>query len=507
MLSRRGLNISCDAQASLAISQTHKIELPLSHTVAAMAKKNGWVPKHDYINMFIVTADGLLLPRNSICSQNINKLITNVEVVVNNTIDLPADREFCIDLVGNQELIINHIFEKKYNAARLKSLMGIALLQLGTGYGKTFVAATVVHKIGKKTLWVLPNTSILEQTLEVLEGAFPTLRIGKWYSECQDNPAEYDIILVIVNSLMVIARENEAISVTRIPVEGKKRMKIIKVKFTSSEWMDNFGLTIYDEVHKYSGPVVSKVFWDFSAPVVFAMSATVNEHQFGLDIVYKMHFGDEIVSEAIPGFQKDELNWKGVVNVIRYQNPPEFAKVVKNPITDCLCSYNTLMQYMADPARNDLIIKYVGEAVSAGHNVFVFCEYREHCTILSELYKKTTLQKSTVEIADELPTIVLRGGASTTDVDIARTEASVIFTTYSYTNVGVSITRMSCIVFASPRRRNMMQIIGRIERRGGDINKERLIYDIVDDLTPLRGQFTSRRLIYKLKKYTIVKKD
>jgi superfamily II DNA or RNA helicase len=491
------------------LEKLYTVELPIPPMVATMAKQRGYKPKPETMSVFKHINGAILIPRNAISNPDFKKLIGNTPInfAAQKTPDLPSAREFAIDPLGNQELIINYLMEKKYNENRLKHLIGTALLQLGTGYGKTYIAATIIHKIGKKTLWVLPNTSILEQTMEVLTGAFPDLKIGVWYTQGHDDPAEHDIILAIIDSLLIIREKNEACAVRTEIIPGKKRPKKENITYNYEQWINLFGLTIYDEVHKYVTPVYSEVFWWFSSPVVFAMSATVNENRNNLDIIYKMHFGEEIISENIPGFQKDELQWRGRVSAIKYQNPPQFSNIIINPITNMLSCSNLISQFVADPERNKLIINCLKSAIEDKHNVFVFCEYREHCEKLALLYKAECADTTVVDNGDEIlfvdnnTSILLRGGATPEEVDIARKNANVIFTTYAYTNVGVSIPRMSCIIFATPRKNNMTQIIGRIERRGGDVSKERLIYDIIDDLTPLRKQFNTRKIIYKIKGY------
>jgi len=79
----------------------------------------------------------------------------------------------------------------------------------------------------------------------------------------------------------------------------------------------------------------------------------------------------------------------------------------------------------------------------------------------------------------------------------------VVLTTYGYSRRGVSLVEMTSIVLASPRRRGMRQILGRITRRGSDESILRIVVDVKDVRTALKGQSTDRRVVYKEKAYPI----
>jgi hypothetical protein len=60
-------------------------------------------------------------------------------------------------------------------------------------------------------------------------------------------------------------------------------------------------------------------------------------------------------------------------------------------------------------------------------------------------------------------------------------------------------------VLASPRRHGSTQTLGRILRRGSDESILRVVVDIVDICTGLRGQAADRKRAYALKGYPITK--
>ena len=81
--------------------------------------------------------------------------------------------------------------------------------------------------------------------------------------------------------------------------------------------------------------------------------------------------------------------------------------------------------------------------------------------------------------------------------------SKILFTTYDYCSTGVSMPQRTVIVFATPRKAKMIQIIGRIERLGGDNKIERNVYDFIDVKSIYKGQFQIRNNTYQEKEYTI----
>ena len=103
-----------------------------------------------------------------------------------------------------------------------------------------------------------------------------------------------------------------------------------------------------------------------------------------------------------------------------------------------------------------------------------------------------------------VPITVLRGGVAAGEVGRARViGAHVICTTYGYSRRGISLPEMTALVLATPRRNGSTQILGRVFRRGGDPEIERVIVDLVDTRTCLKSQYADRRKVYRAKNWPI----
>jgi hypothetical protein len=140
--------------------------------------------------------------------------------------------------------------------------------------------------------------------------------------------------------------------------------------------------------------------------------------------------------------------------------------------------------------------------------VFVFCETREFVT---QLARALIAIDPNVYAPEALPADVennvlavgaLMGGAR--NADHIKNTARVIVTTYGYSSVGISIARMTAMVLATPRRNGHRQICARITRRDGDPTIPRVIVDIVDARTALRGQYYTRKKVYEEMEFDIV---
>jgi len=120
----------------------------------------------------------------------------------------------------------------------------------------------------------------------------------------------------------------------------------------------------------------------------------------------------------------------------------------------------------------------------------------EYYTQLNETYKKNYIDdyiesKSTLSI--------LTGGAKGEQINTSAEKATMIFTTYGYMGTGKSIPKMDTILFVTPRRNGVEQVIGRVFRPGPNKN-ERWILDIIDWKINLKSQWYERLNVYERQK-------
>jgi hypothetical protein len=150
-------------------------------------------------------------------------------------------------------------------------------------------------------------------------------------------------------------------------------------------------------------------------------------------------------------------------------------------------------------------------------NIFVFSERRSHLEYLYQQFNYLLEEKYTennyksylsIPELDINNNLVLYGGSSDEDIQMAKNKSNIIFTTYSYSSTGVSIDKMNAVILTTPRKSKSKQIIGRIFR----LNKEhshikRIIIDIIDNKSVLKNQLYSRMDAYKERECNIYKKN
>ena len=409
-------------------------------------------------------------------------------------------------------------------------------LQMDTGLGKTRVGCAVIARRRAPALVVVPTEAIAFQWLDELTASYPGLRGGLYRNEDERRyeaaahrrrplepaagPATHDMVVVIINTF----REK------------------------APAFVAGYDAVILDEAHELHSRHNSRALWLAQAPLVLGLSATPLERPDGLDRYVTMHLGAPVRPADIPGGATTAVNFRGEVRLVEYVGnvgAPECETVVGPAGT--MSAVMTIARVLGDAARRRLVaaevrrLLYAHEewpeaerarcglgprpaaaatpALPAGglrrHGVFVFAELREALPALRDELERA-LGPGAV-IAPELDTLVppmpppmpisiLRGGAARDAVSNARAlRAHVVLTTYGFSRRGISLPDMTALVLASPRRHGSTQTLGRILRRGSDESILRVVVDIVDMATGLRGQAAERRRAYAAKGYPITK--
>ena len=81
----------------------------------------------------------------------------------------------------NQETIVKHLMKTIYTQENINKGCAGCVLNLSAGQGKTYVAAYLTHLFNCTTLIVVPNETLLNQTVAVMKQVFPNKIIGAYY--------------------------------------------------------------------------------------------------------------------------------------------------------------------------------------------------------------------------------------------------------------------------------------------------------------------------------------
>ncbi len=398
----------------------------------------------------------------------------------------------------NQQVIVDHVV-KSFNEA--ENICGMTI-KVAAGLGKSFIAKDIINRMKLKTLIVVPNTYLLNQWVVLLTQYFPNTTIGQLYGKCKKDG---DIIVGIINTVSdLISYEH----IEKIPVESdSKRQKFKKIKtiIQVDDILKNIGLSIFDESHMYVSKEFKKVFRRIWSRYTIGLSATPDIREDKLDIIHRMWLGPIMDANTLEGFNPIQDSFTAQVNIIDYYALNKDCKfnVRDNGIID----YPSIVESIInDENRNDVIIDQIMHLSTKGLYTFVFSDRRCH---LEHLYNLLEQKISDQPLALELPElgkkVILYGGSDDDTISKAKQISTVVFTTYSYSSTGVSITKMNGLILATPRKSNITQIIGRVFRLGSDMNIKRMIVDISDAKLPLKAQLAERKKSYKERECEIKK--
>ena len=356
------------------------------------------------------------------------------------------------ELYPNQQIMINKLLSDVFCEERRLEGQSCCLAKMGTGQGKTFLAAAVIAELNKKTLIIVHDKGMRDNEFSVVMR--DTLDATVCIKNKEDLIKEADITILVINTAM-----NKPVS-----------------------FFKQFGLIILDEVHMYCSEKRSQIFWKINSEYVMGMSATPDEHRNGFWKMSLLSVGNIIDVETLDGYEVANA-FNGEVIAINYYAPDEYIKHETNESSGMLMTHKTVERAMEDPYRMQVLMDILQGLMEDPTNyVYIFCQYRDMVMNIFHIIK------------DKFPIFApeaysMMGGITDDVYNTAKANGRIILITYSYGGTGKSIARMTAAIFASPMRSNWKQITGRILRLGSDPDKVRTYYDIIDARTMLRFQF------------------
>ena len=436
-----------------------------------------------------------------------------------------------------QEAAVAYICEGDITSDRPRDLY----LQMDTGLGKTRVGCAVIARRGEPGLIVVPTEAIAFQWLDELAESYPGLRGAIYRNEDERRAtaaaavgracraaacaATHDVVVVIVNTF----REK------------------------TPAFLEGFGVVVLDEAHELQSAHNSRALWLAQTRLVVGLSATPLERPDGLDRYTVLHLGTPVRPADIPGGAVTTVNFRGEVRMVEYAGRAgDPACETVTGVGGTMSAVLTIGRVLSDAARLRMVALEVRRLLNAHeewpaeevarcglgprpaaavtdrhplgelrrHGVCVFAELREALPALRD--ELELMLGGDIVYAPELDAAppaadmpappaaqaisILRGGVARDAVGNARAlRAHVVLTTYGFSRRGISLPDMTALVLASPRRHGSTQTLGRILRRGSDESILRVVVDIVDVCTGLRGQAADRKRAYTLKGYPVTK--
>lgn len=456
-------------------------------------------PQYQIKNEYVKLTRGFIT--NTLAPLDVHKIIDKNPLSTSTSTSTPTHTHTLqIQLYDNQTIILNHLIATYFNPTSRQQGRAGCVLNFRAGMGKTFIAGALIAHLNVPTLYVVQTDALQTQTTDELLFALTAKTHAK---TTETKPSKRNKTPAVVEAY---TRKHFLANVfAPVVVIIDKSLVILP-----PEHLARYDLIIYDEAHTMSSPQNNAFLWRAQFPYQLGLTGTPNDRTDKLDPLYHNLIGGVVSAEDIEGFSYENVKFDIHVEIIKYKGAPEHTQNLTHPATGKMfCSF-MYKQFMADPARNGLIVRKAEEIYNwrsktgQRHNLFIFLAERDSLTELKATLT-TKFATDTIETPELIndahattnPVEAFMGGTTAEQLINVKTRARIVLATYDYAGTGISIDRMTAIIFATPRKAKMKQIIARILRRTGDLTIPRVVVDIVDWETGLKKQVYSRKEAYK----------
>jgi len=335
---------------------------------------------------------------------------------------------------------------------------GGAFYTADCGFGKSVVIASLIHKIKKRAMIVVPRLTLVKQTAhdlggdltldrpQILKGAKVGILQGSW----EKNPLDADIIVASLDSLALF-------------------------KYPQAFWQ-KIGLVIFDEAHHMAAKTLSAIMPHVSCKRIVGFSATPTRNDGLEHVLYWLLGPTSFVYQRLP-----EITGKR--NTVKVQR-------VKGATINDEFMYGGKLNFSAmlssisgNEERNKLLIK-----IALGFDrkkVLLITAFREHCELLSDLLER------------EGRRVEMMHGAKKRKRD----DPEFLVATYGILEEGFDDADLDTLIFCTPRS-TIQQTVGRIERtKSGKLVP--LVIDVVDDNRIFESMWYKRKKFYKSRGFEV----
>ena len=320
----------------------------------------------------------------------------------------------------------------------------------------TIMALKIISIIQKKTLIVVHKEFLMNQWIERIRDFLPGATVGKIQGQTMDVDGK-DIVIGMIQSLY------------------DKEYPVGVV--------EQFGLTIVDEVHRIGSEQFSKTLLKTVSPCMLGISATVDRKDKLTKVLY-MFIGPKIYTE-----KREDDDCVCVRAVVYQSDDVEFNQVEHdfrgNP------KYSTMIVKLCDfGPRSDFIVRVIADLIAENpeNQIMVLGHNR---SLLTYLYEAIVHR----QIA---PVGYYVGGMKQEALQLTETK-QVVLATYAMAAEALDIKTLSTLVMITPKT-DIIQSVGRILRVK---HENPIVVDIVDSHDLFQKQWAQRRRFYKKCNYRI----
>lgn len=338
-----------------------------------------------------------------------------------------------------------------------------------TGFGKTVIGYHAAHAVGRKTLVITTKDDIYKQWID---GA------------CGRNGSP--------NFLGLTEAEVGEIRGDKCEVVGTKfcvaMIHSLSKEAKYPDWITkDFGLVIFDEVHRVPADQFQNVADMFPALLRLGLSATP-ERSDGKELLVLSHIGPiRAATDAqlmVPKVLRFKSGWvcprtlkadpeTGENTTVRIPHQPGKTTHIEKILA-------------ADPDRNGLIATLIKQAFDKGRKIVVFSTLHDHLKAVHRLCIKAGISGRQMGF--------YLGATTKAEKEHREREKGkpILFTTYSMMSEGTNLPWLDTCILAMPRS-NIAQPVGRIRREYPD-KAQPVVMEILDEDSPIFAAYAGGRL-------------
>ena len=384
---------------------------------------------------------------------------SQVKITQGKSINIEFKGQLRKEPVNQEEIVDAYLNSLKTQESNYGS-GGSCLIELKCGGGKTILALNILSKLKKKTIIFVQKTFLKNQWIERIEEFLPDAKVGTIQGQII-NIEDKDIVIAMVQS--------------------------ISMKSYPESLFDEFGFTIFDEVHHMSSEVFCNCLKKCNTLNSLGLSGTMNRKD-GLTFVFKMYLGEIC-------FKTKEDNGENnvLVKAIDYHvlGDDEYNEVERdfrgNVKYTTLVSKVAKYEYRADFILNVMINEI---KINPKQQIILLSQTKN---LLNYLYKLIT-SKNVISVGYYI------GGMKEKDLKESESK-QIILATFAMAAEALDIKSLTTLVLATPKS-DIVQAVGRIMRAE---HSQPLIIDIIDQHDTLLNQFNKRRSFYNEKNYKIIR--
>jgi len=319
-----------------------------------------------------------------------------------------------------------------------------ALFVSPTSSGKSLIIYFLVRYLKKRTLIIVPNTTLIHQMASDFESYGYTKDIQKIYSG-QEKDIGADIVIATWQSAYKL----------------------------SSEWFKNFEVIVGDEAHKFKAKSLTELMKKTPhIPYKFGFTGTLD----GLEV-------NQMVLEGLFGQSKQIITTKELMNDGYISNLKIKTITLKHSIEDAKLLKKAKYQdeiawLIQNKNRNDFLKNLT---LSLNGNILVLYRYVEnHGIPLYNLIKENAKDRKVYLIHGKIDSEERNEIRKIVDKE----KNSIIVASLGCFSEGISIVNLHNIIFATPikSRIAVLQSIGRGLRKG-ETKEKCTLFDFCDDLS------------------------